>query len=150
MFSFGGFLIQNSATDGNQGSSQDQHTASAPGNPGGSTDLTASNLGAHVQELLASKGTHKSPEIGTRSSPETPLRGGADTVPSCVRQGIGRTETPLASSRRTYEGKAAYLVVLPAPSDPSRVSAYVVASSCVSATPPAAGEVLLTHSYRRD
>ncbi len=78
------------------------------------------------------------------------MRGEPDAVPSCVRQGIGRTETPLASSRRTYEGKDTFLVVLPHPSDPKSVSAYVVTASCVSAAPPAPGKVLLTHSYRRD
>ncbi|MFK0289092.1 hypothetical protein ACIQU6_01225 [Streptomyces sp. NPDC090442] len=112
--------------------------------------MSAATLGADVHRLLAEKKAHPAPEIGTRSSPETPLRGKTDAVPSCVRQGIGRTEQPLASTRSTFEGKDAFLVVLPHPADPKSVSAYVVTASCVSAAPPAPGKVLLTHSYRRD
>lgn len=150
VFSFGGLLIQNAALNGGQASNEDRNTAVTEKSAGGAGGLTRATLGSHVHDLLASKGSHKSPEIGTRSSPETPKRGAADTIPSCVRQGIGRTESPLAASRSTFEGKDAYLVVLPYPSDPSRVSAYVVASSCVSASPPAPGKVLLSHSYQRD
>ncbi|MYU54835.1 MULTISPECIES: hypothetical protein [Streptomyces] len=146
----GGILIQNATGDGSQGGSPVRHAPAAEKSAGGSAGLTSATLGAHVHDLLASKGSRKSPDIGTRSSPETPLRGSADTVPSCVRQGIGRTETPLAASHSVYGGEDAYLVVLPHPSDPSRVSAYVVASSCVSAAPPVPGKILLTHSYQRD
>ncbi|MFG2207124.1 anti-sigma factor family protein [Streptomyces sp. NPDC048638] len=147
--SMGGLLFQKAATDGPQATHHDRTSASAEQSPG-STALTSASLEAHVHGLLEAKHGKKSPEIGTRSSPETPLRGNADTVPSCVRHGIGRPETPLASGHSTYHGKDAYLVVLPYPSDPSRVSAYVVSASCVSATPPAPGKVLLTRSYQRD
>ncbi|KIZ19384.1 anti-sigma factor family protein [Streptomyces natalensis] len=145
----GGLLLQNAATDGSP-TTMRQHASSSPEQGSGGAALTSASLGAHVHSLLAARQPHKSPEVGTRSSPETPLRGHGDTVPSCVRQGIGRTEMPLASSHNTYNGKDAYLVVLPNSSDPSRVSAYVVSSSCVSATPPVPGKVLLTHSYQRD
>ncbi|MFI9078010.1 anti-sigma factor family protein [Streptomyces sioyaensis] len=149
VLSFGGFLLQNAALDGTQASTPHPHATTEKGTTAAG-DLTAANLGSHVADLLASKGSHKTPDLGTRSSPDSPLRGSADTVPSCVRQGIGRPEAPLASSHSRYQGKDAYLVVLPDPADPKRVSAYVVASSCVSATPPAPGTVLLKHSYQRD
>ncbi|MFC9235935.1 anti-sigma factor family protein [Streptomyces decoyicus] len=150
VFSFGGLLIQNAAVDGTQAKSPGRTTATPKETTDRAAGLTAASLGSHVHDLLASKGSHKSPEIGTRTSPESTLRGGADTVPSCVRLGTGRTETPLASSHTRYQGKDAYLVVLPDPADAKRVSAYVVSSSCVSATPPAPGKVLLSHSYQRD
>ncbi len=143
----GGLLLQNSGTSGVQATKPESGPAASGGT---SSRLTAATLGADVHKLLATKKTHHIPEIGTRSSPETPLRGKPDAVPSCVRQGIGRTETPLVSSHRTYEGKDTFLVVLPHPSDPKSVSAYVVTASCASATPPAPGKVLLTHSYPRD
>ncbi|WP_407551398.1 zf-HC2 domain-containing protein [Streptomyces sp. Pv4-95] len=149
VFGLGGLLVQNAATNG-AGNGQDRPSAATEQSEGGTSALTSATLGSHVQDLLKSKHAHKSPEMGTRSSPETPLRGGADTIPSCVRQGIGRAETPLASTQSRYEGKDAFLVVLPHPSDPSRVSAYIVSSSCISATPPAPGKVLLSHSYQRD
>ncbi|MGW9174320.1 anti-sigma factor family protein [Streptomyces decoyicus] len=150
VFSFGGLLIQNAAVDGTQAKSPGRTTVTPKETTDRAAGLTAASLGSHVHDLLASKGPHKSPEIGTRTSPESTLRGGADTVPSCVRLGTGRTETPLASSHTRYQGKDAYLVVLPDPADAKRVSAYVVSSSCVSATPPAPGKVLLSHSYQRD
>lgn len=147
MLGVGGLLLQSSGTSAVQTTKQDSGSSASGGGP---SVLTAGTLGSHVHALLATKKAHNGPEFGTRSSTETPLRGGTDTVPSCVRQGIGRPETPLASTRSTYEGKDAFLVVLPDPSDPQRVSAYVVTASCVSATPPAPGKVMLTHSYRRD
>ncbi|MFF8786636.1 anti-sigma factor family protein [Streptomyces sp. NPDC015125] len=149
VFSFGGLLIQNAAVDGPQAGPHGRATAT-PEKTTEAAGLTAASLGSHVHDLLASKGSHKSPDIGTRTSPESTLRGGADTVPSCVRLGTGRTEAPLASSHTRYQGKDAYLVVLPDPADAQRVSAFVVSSSCVSATPPAPGKILLSHSYQRD
>ncbi|MBL1091301.1 MULTISPECIES: anti-sigma factor family protein [Streptomyces] len=149
VLSVGGLLLQNAAMDGTQ-AGPSRTTATPEKGSGGAAGLTATNLGSHVHALLATKGTHKSPGIGARSSPETPLRGSTDTIPSCVRHGIGRPETPIASSHTRYQGKDAFLVVLPDPADATRVSAYVVSSSCVSATPPAPGKVLLAHSYPRD
>ncbi|MFI2260187.1 hypothetical protein OHU45_18290 [Streptomyces tubercidicus] len=151
VFSLGGLLVQNTALDGTQANHQDRATATPEKKTGGADALTAASLASHVHDLLASKGSHKSPDIGTRSSPDTPLRGSADTLPSCVRNGIARQERPLATSHTRYQGKDAYLVVLPDPADPhQRVTAYVIASSCVSATPPAPGKVLLSHSFPRD
>ncbi|AOP50860.1 hypothetical protein [Streptomyces lydicus] len=150
VLSFGGLLIQNAALDGTQAERPNRPTATTEKATGAPGELTAASLGPRVQAMLASKGPHKSPGIGARSSPETPLRGSADTIPSCVRLGIGRPEAPLASSHTRYQGKDAYVVVLPDPANAQRVSAYVVASSCVSATPPSPGKVLLSHSYQRD
>ncbi|MFF4603876.1 anti-sigma factor family protein [Streptomyces sp. NPDC001339] len=146
VLSVGGLLVQHAVMDGTRASQGE-----AIATPKQSSDgLTAASLGAHVRDLLASKRPHTSPGIGARSSPDTPLRGDTDAVPVCVRQGIGRSEAPLVSSRIRYQGKDAFLVVLPDPADLQRVSAYVVASSCASATPPAPGKVLLSRSYQRD
>lgn len=71
------------------------------------------------------------------------------TVPSCVRQGISDPGAPLAAQAGTYDGKDAYLVVLPDPSgDSTRVMAYLVDASCVR-HPSAAPKLLLQHSYAR-
>ncbi|CAM5473976.1 anti-sigma factor family protein [Streptomyces pilosus] len=71
-------------------------------------------------------------------------------VPQCVREGIGRDDTALASEQGTYAGRKALLVVLPDASDETRVIAYVVDTACVD-TPSstATAEVLLQHSYTR-
>ncbi|MFG3253998.1 hypothetical protein [Streptomyces sp. NPDC048172] len=99
----------------------------------------------------------KSPEFDSGQSPST----GADTlhedeattttVPSCVRAGIKRSESPLAvDDSATYEDRTGYLVVLPhRGGDPDRVDAYVVDPSCVSADPSGPGKVLLKRTYPR-
>ncbi|GAU66740.1 hypothetical protein SSP35_03_03880 [Streptomyces sp. NBRC 110611] len=148
VLSLGGLLVQHAAMDGTR-ARQDEAIAT-PKSSDGAAGLTAASLGAHVRDLLASKRPHMSPGIGARSSPDTPFRGTTDAIPACVRQGIGRPEAPLVSSRTRYQGEDAFLVILPDPADPQRVSAYVVASSCASATPPASGKVLLSRSYPRD
>ncbi|MFF9480459.1 zf-HC2 domain-containing protein [Streptomyces sp. NPDC014733] len=146
----GGIVVQNSSTEtGDDGGPGRQPTATkkttaAPG------ELSSATLATQVHKLLAAKGAQKAPEIGTRSEPETPMRGGDATVPSCVSRGIGRSESPLAARQDTYQGKSVYLVVLSMPADPKRVTAYVVDASCISATPPAPGSVLLSRSYPRD
>lgn len=155
VFGIGGLVVQNITAGGEPGGDPGRPTTATEKSTSGTDTLTAAALGSDVRELLAAqkktdKGAQKTPEIGTRSTPATPMRGEADTVPSCVRLGVGRPETPLAARHGTYEGKDAYLVVLPHPSDTSRVTAYVVDSSCVSATPPAPGKVLLHRSYQRN
>ncbi|WP_381796284.1 anti-sigma factor family protein [Streptomyces niveus] len=70
-------------------------------------------------------------------------------LPPCVQQGTGRTDTPLAAERGTYNGTEAFLVVLSDPVDGSVVRAYVIDASCVDVTPPVKGELLLTKTYPR-
>ncbi|GAA1358760.1 anti-sigma factor family protein [Streptomyces beijiangensis] len=87
-----------------------------------------------------------SPSLGIQSN--TPKIAKSVLVPGCIEAGIGR-DNALALQRGTYEGTKAYLVVLPHPSDPALVQAYVVDATCVDAGAPAKGKVLLTHSYAR-
>ncbi|MFF9687978.1 hypothetical protein [Streptomyces sp. NPDC014623] len=99
------------------------------------------------------------PHLDTKSSPEdlppgdasprTPLRAPVVDVPPCVQQGTGRNAPALAVERGTYQGAAAFLVVLPHATDSTRVQAYVVDAACVASTPTAKGQLLLTHSYTR-
>lgn len=80
----------------------------------------------------------------------SPMRGDKVEVPPCIERGLGG-RTPLAADKGTYEGQAAYLVVVPHDSDGAQVSAYVVDAACASASaaPDATGKVLLTESYAR-
>ncbi|WP_323180124.1 hypothetical protein [Streptomyces sp. NBC_01363] len=70
-------------------------------------------------------------------------------VPPCVEQGTGRNAAALAVEEGTYEGTDAFLVVLPHPSDATRVQAYVIDASCVQEKPAGKGELLLTRTYAR-
>jgi hypothetical protein len=58
----------------------------------------------------------------------------------------GNTDV-LGFKKGTYNGTAAYLVVLPDASDNSRVMAYVVDAACVSQPTSTPGKVLLTQSF---
>jgi anti-sigma factor RsiW len=70
-------------------------------------------------------------------------------VPECVQQGIGRDEVALAVEEGVFQGRKAMLVVLPDASDDSRVTVYIMESTCVGQPSSDKAEVLLKHSYPR-
>ncbi|MGW2341904.1 anti-sigma factor family protein [Streptomyces sp. NPDC001661] len=79
---------------------------------------------------------------------KAPMQKGAVSVPPCIQLGTHRNEDPLAAETGTYEGKKAYLVVLPHKTDPARqVTAFVVDSSCVGSSSSSAGTLLYKHDY---
>ncbi|MFB7555518.1 anti-sigma factor family protein [Streptomyces brevispora] len=135
----------------------------------GSQTFSQSTLEDRVHSLLSSRtdptipkeaaGGEQAPSVDTKSSPktalpdsaspQTPLRAPVVAIPSCVEQGIGRNTAALAVEKGTYEGADAFLVVLPHPTDTTRVEAYVVDAACVGTDPVAKGKLLLTHAYPR-
>ncbi|GGN03417.1 anti-sigma factor family protein [Streptomyces fuscichromogenes] len=120
--------------------------------------FSKSTLQGQVKDLLGTKvntqrGSQKpfnveSQDTGRPSSSQSPkvLIQPSEQVPSCVRQGISQTGDVLGVKKGTYEGKDAYLVVLPDSSDTSRVTAYVVDASCVGKASASPGKLLLTES----
>ncbi|CAL9516238.1 hypothetical protein SUDANB105_03716 [Streptomyces sp. enrichment culture] len=114
-------------------------------------------LESQVADLLTQKHTprdgSRTPEWGVASAPgsEQPrvLKTPTVDVPECVQQGIGRDEPALASKPGVYKGTGVLLVVLTDPADPSRVTAYIVESTCVDQPSPTTAKVLLEHSYER-
>lgn len=129
-------------------------------------DFSVDTLEGRVHQLLdnaaasqtAETGSTK-PSVDTKSSPQNvspdtatprnPLRAPVVAVPTCVQEGTGRDAPALAVEQGSYQGAAAFLVVLPDATDSSRVQAYVVDAACVGTTPEAKGRLLLTHSYTR-
>lgn len=108
------------------------------------------DLQARVHELLGSTPTvmgssPQAPALGSDTPATTPLRTNAVPLPTCVQNGVHRTEQPLASAHEPYEGTDAYLIVLPHPGDPARVDAYVVNAACTTAP----GQVLHQDTYAR-
>ncbi|MFE1857144.1 anti-sigma factor family protein [Streptomyces anandii] len=132
----------------------------AEGRPSASADTFASGtLERQVAGLLEkaqkSQGTTHAPHsFGVDSAtgtgnPNVLKSEPTVSVPACIQQAIDNTGTPLAAQSGTYDGKSAYLVVLPdASGDTTRVTAYVVDATCVQ-RPSAGAKVLLTHSYAR-
>ncbi|MFD7426746.1 hypothetical protein ACFV6Z_06750 [Streptomyces sp. NPDC059818] len=161
------FLLQNVSSSQNSAdlSAADRGDASKAS----SQTFSQSTLEERVHSLLGSRtnpsspkesaGGNQAPSVDTKSSPETappdstplqtPLRAPVVPVPSCVEQGIGRDAAALAIEKGTYEGADAFLVVLPHPTDTTRVEAYVVDAACVGADPAIKGKLLLTHAYVR-
>ncbi|MDQ0934032.1 hypothetical protein [Streptomyces turgidiscabies] len=131
--------------------------------PEAASTFSGQKIESQVAELLEGRVVTKSPRGGEPSPGITPHSSGPATnehdglvkslttsVPDCVMQGIGRADTSVIGVKQgTYDGTEAYLVVLPAAGDKSRVTAYVVDSACMKqpSTPPA--HVLLTRSYAR-
>ncbi|NXY92878.1 zf-HC2 domain-containing protein [Streptomyces sp. BR123] len=123
---------------------------------------TAQGLQDNVNRLLASgEGAMKaSPKAQQQenstyglenTSPALGDRAGTDAaaVPSCARNATGRSDTPLAVERGTYQGSEVYLLVLPHPGDPGKVDAYLVGADCAVTPSDGAGHPLLTRTYPR-
>ncbi|MFE3521946.1 anti-sigma factor family protein [Streptomyces sp. NPDC059161] len=134
------------------------HSSSQP-QPSGPV-FAADSLQGRVQSLLTQHGGPSSQSPSAKLAPSAKKEPdnenspdgvrSAVSVPACIQEGIGRpSTTPLAAEEGTYEGTKAYLVVLPDQANPANVEAYIVDAACVSATPPAQGKLLLTHSYPR-
>ncbi|MFD3805239.1 hypothetical protein ACFWSF_03645 [Streptomyces sp. NPDC058611] len=121
---------------------------------------TAGGLRDDVRELLASgPGAKTAPQEQNNTfgmentSPAPGIAGGGDraasAVPSCVQNGTGRPDTPLAAERGSYRGAPVYLLVLAHPGDVTRVDAYLVETACESAGADAPGKLLLSSTYPR-
>ncbi|KRD21276.1 MULTISPECIES: anti-sigma factor [unclassified Streptomyces] len=148
-----GSVLVSSFMDGGSPGTSAQQTA-------GPDTFSTSKLEGQVAALLTKAGVSRTPqsmgihgetdsETGSGTGNGSPRVLRQPTVPSCVQQGIGRSDTALATEEGTYHGTAALLVVLPDASDSTRVDAYIVDKAC--ATHPSAGpaDVLLTTSYPR-
>ncbi|MFJ3697838.1 hypothetical protein ACIPW9_27630 [Streptomyces sp. NPDC090052] len=149
----GVFFLQSSPT----ASSGDTSAAGKTSKRAGTPVFIDAALQDQVHSLLASDTTastvspqeKKAPSVHMDSGPTT-LKNGPDVaVPPCVEKGIGREEGPIAAQKGIYKGSDAFLVVLPHPTDSTRVQVYVVDAACVHATPSTRGKVLLTHVYPR-
>ncbi|QKW07802.1 hypothetical protein HUT18_16845 [Streptomyces sp. NA04227] len=131
---------------------------------GGGVSLSEKNLESRVGELMAQRKGQPStesrtdkPSFDVRSSPDgsdsqAPLRKEdvpSVKIPSCIQEGTGRKNLPLAAEKGTFNGKSAFLVVLPHATDAKQVSAYVVDASCAEQRGSDAGKLLSTHSYAR-
>ncbi|MET9091033.1 hypothetical protein ABZX72_02975 [Streptomyces cyaneofuscatus] len=158
------FFLQNlSSSSDSAGATADRAVSASESS---THSYSQESLETKVQDLLAGgagtedfSGQKQAPSTDEEAVPEaespgtkasrSPLVAPAVVVPPCVQQATGRTTPALAIDEGTYQGTDAFLVVLPHPSDPTRVQAYVVASSCVDTAPGSTGRLLLTEAYDR-
>ncbi|MFJ3905184.1 zf-HC2 domain-containing protein [Streptomyces sp. NPDC090025] len=109
-----------------------------------------------VRTLLQQNSTFRAPK-DTRAPESLSAEGGTApgkrsltaAPPACVTAATQRTEPVLAFRQGDYQGRSAYLVVLPAPADATRVDAYVVDASCASDGGKNPGDVLLRETVPR-
>ncbi|GAB2734156.1 anti-sigma factor family protein [Streptomyces bullii] len=147
-----GSVLVASVDGGKPSSNAERERQSAPADT-----FSEGKLEKQVTDLLAQNqsagGDARTPH--TFGGQTVPNSGGprilkVPAVPECVREGIGRSEAALAAENGRYKGTKAMLVVLPDASDPTRVTAYIVETTCVDhASSTAKGKVLLEHSYAR-
>lgn len=124
-------------------------TAHADASSTAKPTLSEGAFKARVQEMLADQKATPSHGVTTQNTPDMPLRANDPVVPSCVQHGTGRSEPVLAAQQDTYDGKTAYIVVLPHRSDSSLVDAFVIDASCVSSSHGSPGKLLVTRTYPR-
>lgn len=134
------------AGDGN-GVSNDSATGSKMLDSGAAGDTVQQQ----VRQLLTAV-----PAAGGVESPMLNGQGGGDdtktphsaagAVPACVLKATQRTDAPLAAEREPFQGKDAYLVVLPHPGTTVSVDAFVVSAACTATSP---GAVLFRDTYPR-
>ncbi|WP_433451362.1 hypothetical protein ACQPXS_24245 [Streptomyces sp. CA-142005] len=136
-------------------------TTTAHGKPTPSVGpFSGASVQSQVKDLLTDK---KSGQQGQR--PRSGIDSGQDTpkptesantliqtdvaVPDCVRAALHRGDDVLGAKTGTYDGKSAYLVVVPDAADSARVTVYIVDAACIGQQPGSAGTVLLKHSFAR-
>ncbi|MFI5805567.1 hypothetical protein [Streptomyces sp. NPDC051561] len=119
-----------------------------------SQTFSGSPIKGQVETLLAAQPEglktpreKNAPSLDIQETPPSPKQ--SFDVPPCVQLGTGREEAPLGSESGTYDGKPAFLLVLPHASDTSSVQAYVVDAACTTKAPGGKGELLLTQAYPR-
>lgn len=106
--------------------------------------FTEGKLAKQVAGLLSGMGIEGGAGVISPKSHKPPK------VPDCVRKGIGRNDaSALAIAKGTYQNANALLVVLPDATDTTRVTAYIVNTTCVTQAPSTQAKVLFTHSYPR-
>ncbi|MFF7473314.1 hypothetical protein [Streptomyces sp. NPDC008092] len=149
----GSFFLQSLGGDGTT-TAQSKPTSSAG-------TFSKSTLQSQVQDLLGTKkntqrgsqkpfGIESQPsEAGSTETPYTTRISPSVSVPTCVRTGISQTGDVIGAKEGTYEGKDAFLVVLPDASDASRVTAFIVDATCAGKASASPGKILLTESLTR-
>ncbi|MEU6176263.1 zf-HC2 domain-containing protein [Streptantibioticus parmotrematis] len=140
----GGILVTSLGSSGSGGD-----VAGSP-HPAQVGTFSGTQLPTRVHQLLGAAGSASSMKPNAHVGQNTPFATQATPpVPGCVLKATGRSDTPIAFTRGSYDGHSSYLLVLPHPADPSHVDAYVVDAACESASPSGKGAVLAEQTYRR-
>ncbi|MEU6771626.1 zf-HC2 domain-containing protein [Streptomyces sp. NPDC046759] len=125
--------------------------------------FSGASVQSQVKDLLTTKNKpqrgsgSEQPRSGLQSEQQTSQAPqGANTliqtsvaVPDCIRAALHQGDDVLGAKRGTYDGKSAYLVVVPDGNDGTHVTVYIVDTACMGQQSGSAGRVLLKHSFTR-
>ncbi|MFE8944133.1 anti-sigma factor family protein [Streptomyces sp. NPDC007856] len=122
--------------------------------------FSGASVQSQVKDLLTNKKNSplgQRPRSGLESEHNTPhSTESANTliqtdvaVPDCVRAALHRGDDVLGAKTGTYDGKSAYLVVVPDAADSARVTVYIVDAACIRQQPGSTGTLLLKQSLAR-
>jgi hypothetical protein len=147
--------VQTGSSDDAATTAQKESSVSATAQDG--AEFSGSALDSRVHALLAAAPPtqeaapriEKAPSQGSAPTGVSPKSSPDAAVPDCVQQGTGRADPPIAVEQGTYEGTAAFLVLMAHSKDSTRVQAYVIDADCVDRPADPTGEVLLTRSFPR-
>lgn len=148
-------LFQTASLSGGDNASSYKSDAGATSAKTDGASFSGTGIQEKVHSLLKPTPATGEPRVaeGQDSTKEGPSTSASprlmQQVPPCIQQGTGRTDSPIAAERGTYEGTDAFLLVLSDPTDGSLVEAYVIDAACVDNVPPVKGELLLSQSYPR-
>lgn len=111
-------------------------------------------VGDVAQTLLQQDSTFKAPQdspesLSAQNSGEGQKRSLTGPLPACVQAGTHRADAVLAFRKGDYQGRAAYLLVLPDTADGTRVQVYVLDASCAAGGGNTQADVLLKESVPR-
>ncbi|MFI9250638.1 anti-sigma factor family protein [Streptomyces sp. NPDC053069] len=125
--------------------------------------FSGASVQSQVKDLLVTKKStqrgspSQRPRSGLKSDQNTPgstesantLIQTEASVPDCIRAALHQGDDVLGAKAGRYDGKSAYLVVVPDAGDSARVTIYIVDAACIGQQPASSGTVLLKKSYPR-
>ncbi|MFE1378489.1 zf-HC2 domain-containing protein [Streptomyces sp. NPDC058740] len=148
------FFVQSGVLNPGGGTEADTKSDTAV-SAAGAARFDGQPVEAAAQALLQQHGTFKAPQdtgpgsFSTESGGDGQKRTLTAPLPGCVKAGTQRPDAVLGFQQGDYQGKAAYLLVLPDTADTTRVEVYVLDASCATGSGNTQAEVLLRESVPR-
>ncbi|MEV7277137.1 hypothetical protein [Streptomyces sp. NPDC093111] len=146
------FFLQSGVLNG--GGSGAQSTSDTAASAAGTARFDGLPVEAAAQALLQQDSTFKAPQdspesLTTQNGGDGQKRQLAAPLPACVQAGTHRSDPVLGFRQGDYQGRDAYLLVLPDTADSTRVQIFVVDASCATGSGNTSAEVLLKESVPR-
>ncbi|MEV0446586.1 hypothetical protein [Streptomyces sp. NPDC050600] len=148
------FFLQSGVLNVNGDGAGAQTTSDTAASAAGAARFDGVPVEAAAHALLQQDSTFKAPQdspesLSAQSGGDGQKRSLTAPLPACVQAGTQRSDAALAFRKGAYQGREAYLLVLPDTADSTRVQVYVVDASCATGSGNARADVLLKESVSR-